>query len=143
MKKLVSISALAILASLALGACGSSSSSSSTTASTTSTTTGAAAGGGASSTVKLSADSSNIAYTTTSLSAKAGNLTIDFTNPNSSLPHDVCVQSSSGQQLGCSDQVMGGSTSLNVQNLKPGSYTFYCSVDSHEQAGMKGTLSVK
>ena len=69
--------------------------------------------------------------------------TIDFTNPNSSLPHDVCVQSSSGQQLGCSDQVMGGSTSLNVQNLKPGSYTFYCSVDSHEQAGMKGTLSVK
>jgi uncharacterized cupredoxin-like copper-binding protein len=28
-------------------------------------------------------------------------------------------------------------------SLKPGSYTFYCTVDGHEAAGMKGTLTIK
>jgi uncharacterized cupredoxin-like copper-binding protein len=30
-----------------------------------------------------------------------------------------------------------------IVKLKPGTYTFYCSVPGHEQAGMKGTLTVK
>jgi uncharacterized cupredoxin-like copper-binding protein len=28
-------------------------------------------------------------------------------------------------------------------NLKPGTYEFYCPVDSHKAQGMKGTLTVK
>ena len=39
--------------------------------------------------------------------------------------------------------VSGGRTSKITANLKPGSYTFYCSVPGHEQAGMKGTLTVR
>ncbi len=105
----------------------------------TSTTTAAPSGGP----VQLAADPSQIAYTTTSLQANSGNVKIDFDNPNNAIPHDVCVQSSSGSNLGCSKQITGGKTSLDLKNLKPGSYTFYCSVDSHEQAGMKGTLTVK
>jgi plastocyanin len=108
---------------------------------TTSTTPSGGGGGG--STVKLAADPTQIAYTTDSLKAKAGNLTIDFNNPNPAIPHDVCVDSSSGGQLGCSDQVTNGSTTLALDNLKPGKYTFFCSVDGHEQAGMKGTLTVQ
>ena len=107
------------------------------------TTTTPAGGGGAGSTVKLSADPSQIAYTTDSLSAKAGNVTIDFDNPDQAIPHDVCVDSPSGGQLGCSDVVSGSSSTLDLSNLKPGKYTFFCSVDSHQQAGMQGTLTVK
>jgi plastocyanin len=112
-----------------------------TTASTGGTTTTPSGGGG--STVKLSADPSQIAYATTSLSAKAGNVTIDFDNPNQAIPHDVCVDDPSGKELGCSDVVNGGSSTLDLSNLKAGKYTFFCSVDSHEAAGMKGTLTVQ
>lgn len=93
--------------------------------------------------VQLSADPSSIAFTTTSLQAQAGSVTIDFDNPNPAIPHDVCVQSSSGKQLGCSKQVMDGKAALDLKNVTPGSYTFYCSVDDHEAAGMKGTLTVQ
>ena len=144
MRKLALTFGLAALASLALVACGGSSSSTSTPTSTAATSGGGGSGGGgASSSVSLAADSSQIAYDTTSLSAKAGNVTIDFNNPNSALSHDVCVLDPNGKKLGCSKKVTGSSTTLNLSNLKPGSYTFYCSVDSHEAAGMKGTLAVQ
>src|SRR3954454_6898000 len=148
MRKLALTFALAAVASLALVACGGGSSSESTSTSTEAGGGGAAtstpaSGGGATSSVKLAADSSEIAYDTNSLSAKAGNVTIDFDNPNSALGHDVCVQDSSGKNLGCSKVVTGSSATLDLSNLKPGDYTFYCSVDSHEAAGMKGTLTVQ
>jgi ABC-type glycerol-3-phosphate transport system substrate-binding protein len=100
MKKLALTFGLAAVASLALVACGGGSSSSTSTsaaAPTTSSTSSGGSGGGASSTVKLAADPSQIAYTTNSLSASAGNVTIDFNNPNSALQHDVCVQDPNGK----------------------------------------------
>jgi plastocyanin len=108
-------------------------------AETESTTTTPAGGA----TVKLAADPSQLAFTTDSLSAKPGPLTIDFDNPNPSLAHDVCVDSPSGDELGCSELVTGGSTTLALNDLKPGDYTFFCSVPGHEAGGMKGTLTVK
>ena len=39
--------------------------------------------------------------------------------------------------------VSNGGTSTVSATLKPGSYTFYCSVDGHRAAGMVGTLTVK
>jgi plastocyanin len=91
----------------------------------------------------LSADpSGQLAYDTDSLTAKAGDVTIDFDN-QSEVGHDVCVKSSSGDEIGCSDIVTGDSTTLDAGDLKPGTYTFYCSVDGHEAAGMTGTLKVQ
>jgi plastocyanin len=148
MRKLALTFGLAALASLALVACGGGGSTS-TPASTTTAANGgggggsSSGGGGASSSVSLAADSSQLAYDTTTLSAKAGNVTIDFNNPNSAIGHDVCVQDPNGKKLGCSKVVTGSNATLNLSNLKPGSYTFYCSVDSHEAAGMKGTLTVQ
>jgi plastocyanin len=106
-------------------------------------TTTPAGGGGGGEMVQLAADPSAIAYTTDSLSAKAGSLTIDFDNPNPALPHDVCVDDQAGSELGCSEQVTGAATTLALQDLKPGKYTFFCSVPGHEESGMKGTLTVQ
>jgi uncharacterized cupredoxin-like copper-binding protein len=39
--------------------------------------------------------------------------------------------------------VTGDSTTLDLTDVKPGTYTFYCSVDAHKAAGMEGTLTVQ
>jgi plastocyanin len=91
-------------------------------------------------TLKLAAQANAIAYDTTQLSGKSGQLAIDFDNP-SAVTHDVCLEGPTGQQIGCSDTIAQGTTSLS-ESLKPGKYTFFCSVDSHRQAGMEGTLTV-
>jgi plastocyanin len=134
----------------ALAGCGGSSSSSSTTSSapaqpaTTSSTQAstpapAAPTGGA---AKLAADASGaLKFTPTSLTAKAGKVTIDFTN-SSPLAHNVTIASSSGAVLGNTPTFQGGTKSLTL-NLKPGTYTFYCSVPGHRQAGMQGALVVR
>jgi plastocyanin len=149
MRKLVLTFGLAAVASLALVACGGGGDSSTSTSTeaggggAATTTSGGGGGGGASSTIKLAADPSQIAFDTKSLTAKAGNVTIDFDNPNDALGHDVCVEAAGEDELGCSSVVTGKSTTLDLKNLKPGSYTFYCSVDSHKEAGMEGTLTVQ
>ena len=43
--------------------------------------------------------------------------------------------------LGATPVFAGGSKTLTL-TLKPGKYTFYCTVPGHRQAGMEGTLNV-
>jgi plastocyanin len=148
MKKLVAFLALA-LASLALVACGGGGDDSSSTAettgggeATTEATGGNAGGGGSPSTIKFEADpNGELAYTTTSATAKAGTATIEFNNPQS-LTHDVAIESSSGEEVGKTELIADGTDTATV-DLKPGTYTFYCSVPGHREAGMEGTLTVK
>lgn len=137
--RLLTVAALAALtaAALALAACGGSDETS--TAATTSETTTAAGGG---ETVKFEADpSGQLAYTQTDVTAKAGNATIDFDNP-SSVQHDVVIEDQSGNEIARTDIISDSQTSTTA-DLKPGTYTFFCSVDGHEAAGMEGTLTVK
>ncbi len=105
------------------------------------TTPAGAAPTGKATTLKLAAEPDAIAFDTTQLSGKAGQVTIDFDNP-SAVTHDVCLEGPSGDQIGCSDTI-SQSTATLAENLQPGKYTFFCSVDSHRQAGMEGTLTVK
>ncbi len=145
MKKAVVVLALA-LASVALVACGSSGSTTTTTPAGggTGASTGGAGGGAAGGqTLKLATDpSGQLKYTTDHLSAKAGNVTIDLTNTQA-LSHDVAVANSSGTVLGTAPLVAQGSTSVTLKNLKPGAYTYFCTVPGHKDAGMQGTLTVK
>lgn len=150
--------ATALLAAGVLAAgCGSSSSSStsSTTESSaapavtsTAATSSAAAGGagtsssGAAQVVKLAADpSGGLSYNTTTLTAHPGKVTIEFTNM-ASIEHNVTVSSSSGSDLGATPTFSGGTKPLTL-DLKAGTYTFFCSVPGHRQAGMQGTLTVQ
>ncbi len=112
------------------------------TASSTAATAPAAAGApaGASTSLKLAANpSGQLSYNTKLLAAKAGTVTITMTNM-SPLEHNVTVAEGT-KVLGATPTFMGGSKTLTLK-LKPGKYTFYCSVPGHRQAGMEGTLNV-
>jgi plastocyanin len=139
---------------LALSGCGSSSSTSSsastpttaasapTTSSATSSSAPAAAATTGGQTLSLAANpEGQLKYSTTSLTAKAGKVSIDFTN-TASLEHNVTVASSTGAVLGATPTFNGGSKTLSF-TLKVGTYKFYCSVPGHRMAGMEGTLTVK
>lgn len=90
--------------------------------------------------LKLEANpSGQLAYNTKALSAKAGRVTITMANM-SPLGHNVTIAQGS-KVLGATPTFQGGSKTLTLQ-LKPGTYTFYCSVPGHRQAGMEGTLTV-
>jgi plastocyanin len=78
-------------------------------------------------------------FNKTTLSASAGKLTIVMANP-SPLQHDVAIQGNGVDIAG--NVVSNGGTSTVSANLKPGAYTFLCTVDGHADAGMKGTLTV-
>ena len=145
MRRVSAIAAVAALAMLGLAACGGGSSNNDTTAAATpppATTTGGGGGGGAASTVNISTPSgTDLAYDQKDVSAKAGSVTIDFQN-NESIPHDVAVESSSGDTVGQTDLVASGTANTTV-DLQPGTYTFFCTVPGHREAGMEGTLTVK
>ena len=92
-------------------------------------------------TLQLEADATEIAYDTTTLSSKPGKVTIDFDNP-SSLPHNVAIEGEAGEQLGESETIAKGKASVSA-DLAPGTYTFFCTVPGHREAGMEGVLTVR
>jgi plastocyanin len=145
MRKTFLAVAIPLAAGVLIAGCGSSSKSSSTTTAATPAPTNTAATGGTAapgggSTVKLTADPSGaLKFDKSKLTAKAGTVTIDMTNP-SSLQHGIAVEGNGVDEDG--KFVGQGGTSTVTVKLKPGKYTFYCPVDSHRQAGMQGTLTV-
>ena len=134
----ISLGVLATEAALALAGCGGSNESASSTTETTTTeeTTTSATG----TTLQLSADPNGaLAYDTTELDAPAGDVTIVLTN-DSAVSHDVAIEGNDVDVA--SDLVSNGGTTQVQTELKPGTYTFYCTVPGHEDAGMKGTLTI-
>jgi plastocyanin len=79
-------------------------------------------------------------YTFKNAQAKPGPVTLESIN-KATVPHDISVEGNGVNQNG--PVVQNGGTSTLKLTLKPGTYTFYCSVDAHRAAGMQGQLIVK
>ena len=75
------------------------------------------------------------------LEAEAGEITIDYTNP-SEVPHNVAIEDGE-ETVAQGATVTGGESGPASADLEPGEYVYYCSVPSHREAGMEGTLTVK
>jgi plastocyanin len=97
--------------------------------------TGASDGG---TTLLLTADPKGLPrFDKKSLESPAGKVTLTLTNP-SPLPHNISIEG-----VATGKQVVSGGKSTVAAVLKPGSYTFLCTLPGHAQAGMKGTLVVR
>lgn len=144
MTKLATTLSLLALAAGGLVACGGDDETTSAGATTSSTaapgTTGST--GGDASTISITADPDGaLAYEETSVSAPAGDLTIEFDNP-ASIAHDVVVEDGDGDELARTEVISSDATTTSAA-LDAGDYTFYCSVDAHREAGMEGTLTAQ
>ena len=133
----------------ALAGCGGSSKSSSSIATPPASSTPAAAPATTTQPAPTSAPplalasdpSGQLKFDTSTLTAKAGRVSIKFTN-GSPVPHNLTIESSSGQTLGATPTFSGGSKMLSA-TLRPGIYTFFCAVPGHRAAGMSGMLTVQ
>jgi uncharacterized cupredoxin-like copper-binding protein len=97
--------------------------------------------GGGASKLALSADpSGKLAFDKKPLQGEAGRVTIVMRNP-APLSHNVALE---GPGLDEEGEIVGqGGTSTVSATLKPGSYTFYCSVPGHREGGMVGKLTIR
>lgn len=100
-----------------------------------------AAAKGPGGTIQLAAAEASLEFDKTELSSKPGKVTIEFENP-SAIPHNVEIEDESGEVLGGTETIASSKESATVE-LEPGTYTFFCSVPGHREAGMEGTLTVK
>jgi plastocyanin len=89
--------------------------------------------------VKVSALASGLKYNTTVLRAHPGKIKLVFTN-QSMLQHNVRIESGEHELGGT--KTIGKGQAIALVSLKKGTYSFYCSVAGHEDAGMKGKLIV-
>jgi plastocyanin len=91
--------------------------------------------------VEIDADpTGQLKFLASSASATPGKVTLRMSN-KSSVPHDIAIKGAGVSAIG--SIVSNGGVSTVSAALKPGTYTFYCSVDGHAAAGMRGTITVK
>ena len=81
--------------------------------------------------------SGQLSFATKQASAPPGKLTVQMPN-KSGTPHDIVIDGKGKGQV-----VQNGGVSKFTATFAAGSYTYYCSVPGHRQAGMQGKLTVK
>ena len=84
--------------------------------------------------------SGGLAYQYGSAEAPAGSLEIDSEN-KSSVDHNIALEGGGVNEEGA--VVKDGGVSKVSADVKPGEYTFFCSVPGHREGGMEGKLTVK
>ena len=141
--------AAAVLAVGVAAGCGGSSSSSSSSAppstqepaTSTPAAGGSSSAGGGATVVEIDIAQSGFAFVKSTATAPAGVVTLKAMNPQST-PHNISIEGEHGSVDQEGPNVSDGGVSQVTATLKPGKYTYFCSVPGHEDAGMKGTLTV-
>jgi plastocyanin len=89
-------------------------------------------------TLEVDADpNGQLAFTTNTAQGTAGEITVKMAN-KSGTPHDIVIDGKGKGSI-----VSNGGVSQFKASFTAGSYTYYCSVPGHRQAGMQGKLTVK
>jgi plastocyanin len=91
-------------------------------------------------TLDIPVAASGLAYRFADATAPAGQITIRSENPQST-QHDIAIEGNGVSDKG--EIVTSGGVSQFSTDLRPGEYTFFCSVPGHREGGMEGTLTVK
>jgi plastocyanin len=86
----------------------------------------------------LNVESGNVFFKPTTLTSPPGIVKITLKNIESG-SHDLQIHEVPGFSIEVSGE---GSTVSSKVELKKGKYSYYCSIPGHEEAGMKGTLTV-
>jgi plastocyanin len=82
-------------------------------------------------------ESRNAAFSTTSLAAPAGQVTVVLTNS------DLFRHTFTIDELDVNVEAPLGGTREETFAAPPGTYRFYCRVPAHAAAGMEGTLTIR
>jgi plastocyanin/cytochrome c2 len=91
-------------------------------------------------TLSIPVAQAGLAYQFATATATAGKVTVESKNPQPT-GHDIAIEGNGVNTKGA--VVQSGGTSKFTATLKPGTYTFYCSVPGHREGGMVGKLTVK
>lgn len=86
--------------------------------------------------------SGQLAYVTNKATGTPGAVTLTMAN-KSGTPHNIALQQGTGGAVLGAGAIVSSGTSTVKATLKPGTYTYFCQVPGHRQAGMLGTLTVK
>lgn len=138
----VALAALLTLLALGLAACGGGTGDSEVAAANDD---GAAAaieagsdGGGATSEDSVTLVATEFAYDPSSVTLSAGTPVEIVLDNQGAVEHDVTVED--GDEV---VHVAAGDTGSGTLTLEAGSYTFYCSIPGHREAGMEGTITAE
>lgn len=84
----------------------------------------------------------DLAYTVDEVTAKEGNVTIEFTNPQST-PHNVAIEGTSRGGRVETNTVADGFAAVTITLNSREKFIFYCTVPGHRKAGMEGIVKVE
>lgn len=80
----------------------------------------------------------DIDYSEAPTEVPAGEVTFELVNEGA-LEHNVTLEELGDEVV---VEAMGGQTATGSVSLDPGSYTYYCDIPGHREAGMEGTFEV-
>jgi uncharacterized cupredoxin-like copper-binding protein len=130
--KPATVAALGIAAALALGACGGGGGGGATAEPAPTAATPAAPG------TALSIEAHEFSLSPSDLHAAAGNVAIQYKNAGA-IQHTLVIDGVAGFKL---DVAKTGDVDTATVTLEPGTYTLYCDIPGHRQAGMEDHLTV-